>query len=71
MNADPALKFGMYSSVYCACVISQSCNDGLQFKANLIRQNMLNMDAKFLKISFSWDKGKNNYVQNLKLSFIY
>ena len=58
MRADPALKFGMYSSVYCACVISQSDNDGLQFKENLIRPTMLNMDAKFLKISFSAKKGK-------------
>ena len=51
--------------------MSQSPNDGLQSKEDLIRQTKLNMAAKFVeKFIFLWDIGEINDVYNLKLSFI-
>ena len=35
--------------VYCACVISRSSNDGLQFKEDLICPTKLIMAAKFVE----------------------
>ena len=58
--------------MYCACVISRSSNDGLQFKENLIRPTKLNMAAKFVEnFIFLRGIGERNDVQNLKLLFIY
>ena len=58
--------------VYCACVISQSSNDGLHSKENLIRPTKVNMATKFVEnFIFLRGIGEGNEVQNLILSFIY
>ena len=58
--------------MYFACVISQSSNDGLSLREDLIRPTKLDMDAKFVENSiFVQGIRENNDAQNLKLSFIY
>ena len=58
--------------VYCACVISQSWNYGLQFEEDLIRPTKLSMAAKFVEnFIFQRGIGERYDVQNVKLTFIY
>ena len=58
--------------MYCACVMSRSSNDGLQFKEDSICPIKLNMAVKFVEnFIFLWGIGERNDVQNLKLSFIF
>ena len=75
MNVDQAIKIRPINKcvyVHCACVISQSSNDGKQFKEDLSRPNQLNMAEKFVEnFIFLRCIGERNDFQNLKLSFIY
>ena len=58
--------------MYCACVISQSSNDGLQFKEDLIRPTKFIVATKFAEnFIFLRGIGERNEVQSLKVSFIY
>ena len=51
--------------------MSQSPNDGLQSKEDLIRQTKLNMATKFVEnFIYLWVIGERNDVYNLKSSFI-
>ena len=72
MNEDPAWKFDHFVVyVYCACEISQSSNDELQFEEDLIRPTKLNIAVKFIEnFIFLRGIGERNDVQDLKVSFI-